>query len=190
LRLLLHPPGAQLRPFWQGACWREHRCARSQAAFQTEKAALIADYERKLQELRDCKARLKAEHLAALAALRAELEAAMAKALADLEARLKAEHAAEIAALLADAAAKLAAALAALRAELEAIIAQLKAQAERDAAELARLRAENAKLQAEVVRTHAHSTQRIFARMRIQPCMHPRMRTHPRALRSRRDAYA
>jgi hypothetical protein len=85
-----------------------------------------------------------------MAALRAELEAAMAKALADLEARLKAEHAAEIQALLADAAAKLAAALAALRAELEAVIAALKAQAERDAAELARLRGENDKLKADL----------------------------------------
>jgi hypothetical protein len=74
----------------------------------------------------------------------------MAKALADLEARLKAEHAKEIAALLADAAAKLAAALAALRAELEAQIAALKAQAERDAAELARLRADNEKMKAEL----------------------------------------
>ena len=111
---------------------------------------MIADYERKLQELRDCKARLRAEHAAALAALRAELEAAMAKALADLEARLKAEHAKEIEALLADAAAKLAAALAALRAELEGQIAALKAQAERDAAELARLRAENARMQKEL----------------------------------------
>ena len=113
-----------------------------QAAFQSEKAALVADYERQIKELKECKARLRSEHAAALAALRAELEAAMAKALADLEARLKAAHAAEIEKLLADAAAKLAAALAALRADLEAQIAALKAQAERDAAELAKLRKE------------------------------------------------
>ena len=102
----------------------------------------MADYERQIKELKECKARLRNEHAAALAALRAELEAAMAKALADLEARLKAAHAAEIEKLLADAAAKLAAALAALRADLEAQIAALKAQAERDAAELAKLRKE------------------------------------------------
>jgi hypothetical protein len=118
------------------------RPARSQAAFETEKAALVADYERQIKELKECKARLRTEHAAALAALRAELEAAMAKALADLEARLKAAHAAEIEKLLADAAAKMAAALAALRADLEAQIAALKAQAERDAAELAKLRKE------------------------------------------------
>jgi len=122
--------------------WPSRYGAPLQAAFQAEKDALVADYERQIKELKECKARLRSEHAAAMAALRAEMEAAMAKALADLEARLKAEHAAEIERLLADAAAKLAAALAALRAELEAEIAALKAQAERDAAAMAAMRAE------------------------------------------------
>jgi len=154
------PPRPRTRPALWRSCRRPSWCVAGHASpsvthsllqisFQNEKAAIVADYEQQVQKLRVCKQRLKDEHAAALAALRAELEAAMAKALADLEERLKAAHAKEIEALLADAAAKLAAALDAMRADYEAQLAALRAQAERDAAELARLRAENSRLKTE-----------------------------------------
>jgi hypothetical protein len=129
--------------------------ATHQAEFKAREESIINEYEKKLAELRAMIERLKADHASAMAALRAELVGAMAKALADLEARLNAEHAKQIEALLADAAAKLAAALAAMRADYDAQLAALRAQAERDAAELAYLRSENARLKLEAAEADA-----------------------------------